>query len=226
MTKIIGHRGARGLAAENTLAAIQKGIAAGAEEIEIDVRVTKDGVPVLIHDAFVRANDGTKLQVAAHPLATLMRAKPDLATLEAALRAIDNHELTVEVKAKVAIAPIVAVLMAFLAKNEPNSLSLASKSQRTLLALHRALPQLPCVVIERFSSVRAIRRARQVGTRRLSMNQHFLWFGAVSALHHRGYELNAYTLNNPAKAARWSRRGLAGVITDYPERFMGRLKES
>lgn len=48
---IIAHRGASALAPENTLAAFQRAIDDGAEGIELDVRLAKDGVPVVIHDA-------------------------------------------------------------------------------------------------------------------------------------------------------------------------------
>ena len=48
---IIAHRGASALAPENTLAAFQKAIEDGAEGIEFDVRLAKDGVPVVFHDA-------------------------------------------------------------------------------------------------------------------------------------------------------------------------------
>ena len=55
----IGHRGAAGHAPENTLAAIQKGIALGVDLVEIDVRRTADGVLVVLHDATVnRTTDG------------------------------------------------------------------------------------------------------------------------------------------------------------------------
>ena len=47
---IIAHRGASALAPENTLAAFQKAIEDGAEGIEFDVRLAKDGVPVVFHD--------------------------------------------------------------------------------------------------------------------------------------------------------------------------------
>lgn len=47
---IEGHRGARGLAPENTLAGMRAGIAAGATAIEIDVRLSGDGHAVLWHD--------------------------------------------------------------------------------------------------------------------------------------------------------------------------------
>ena len=56
---ILGHRGAAGLAPENTLVSFARGLAVGAQIIESDVHVTRDGVPVLIHDPQVdRTTDG------------------------------------------------------------------------------------------------------------------------------------------------------------------------
>lgn len=48
---IIAHRGASAFAPENTLAAFQKAIESGADGIELDVRLAKDVVPVVFHDA-------------------------------------------------------------------------------------------------------------------------------------------------------------------------------
>ena len=47
---IIGHRGAAGLAPENTIDAMAAGVAAGADMLELDVRLTRDGGPVVAHD--------------------------------------------------------------------------------------------------------------------------------------------------------------------------------
>lgn len=47
---IIGHRGASAVAPENTLTAFKSAILAGADGIEFDVRLSGDGVPVIIHD--------------------------------------------------------------------------------------------------------------------------------------------------------------------------------
>jgi len=49
-TLVIAHRGARSLAPENTLAAAEKGLEAGADLWETDVAVTADGVLILFHD--------------------------------------------------------------------------------------------------------------------------------------------------------------------------------
>lgn len=47
---IVGHRGASQVAPENTLAAFERALADGADGIEFDVRLARDGVPVVIHD--------------------------------------------------------------------------------------------------------------------------------------------------------------------------------
>ncbi|MFD4220403.1 glycerophosphodiester phosphodiesterase [Streptomyces griseus] len=47
----VGHRGDPYLARENTLPSIRSALERGADAVEIDVRVTRDGVPVLLHDA-------------------------------------------------------------------------------------------------------------------------------------------------------------------------------
>jgi len=57
---VIGHRGNRAHAPENTLESFAQAVAAGADAIELDVRISADGVPVVIHDPGVqRITDGT-----------------------------------------------------------------------------------------------------------------------------------------------------------------------
>ena len=51
---IIGHRGASALAPENTLTAFRRAISDGADGIEFDVRLSRDGVAVVIHDATLK----------------------------------------------------------------------------------------------------------------------------------------------------------------------------
>jgi glycerophosphoryl diester phosphodiesterase len=56
----IGHRGCAGEAPENTLPSFERGLAAGAAILETDVHLTRDGVPVLLHDPEVdRVTDGS-----------------------------------------------------------------------------------------------------------------------------------------------------------------------
>ncbi|MDQ3754751.1 MAG: glycerophosphodiester phosphodiesterase, partial [Acidobacteriota bacterium] len=51
---IIGHRGASAVAPENTLGAFARALDDGADGIEFDVRLARDGVPIVIHDATLK----------------------------------------------------------------------------------------------------------------------------------------------------------------------------
>jgi glycerophosphoryl diester phosphodiesterase len=62
---VIGHRGASAVAPENTLAAFARALADGADGIEFDVRLARDGVPVVVHDATLRRTAGIDAQIAA-----------------------------------------------------------------------------------------------------------------------------------------------------------------
>lgn len=61
---IIGHRGASAVAPENTTAAFREALAVGADGIEFDVRLTRDGVPIVIHDSTLRRTGGLPHRVA------------------------------------------------------------------------------------------------------------------------------------------------------------------
>jgi glycerophosphoryl diester phosphodiesterase len=65
MFEIIAHRGASKEAPENTLSAIHKAIEIGVNYVEIDVHMTKDGVPVTFHDAHTgrTTNGKTNLRI-------------------------------------------------------------------------------------------------------------------------------------------------------------------
>lgn len=68
---IIAHRGASALAPENTPAAFERAIDDGAEGIEFDVRLTRDGVPVVIHDATLERTGRRKGRVSEFTAAEL-----------------------------------------------------------------------------------------------------------------------------------------------------------
>lgn len=75
-----GHRGARGLFPENTLEGFAAALALGVTSIELDVAVTRDGVPVVVHDPalnpdITRGPDGAWLTEAGPAVVTLSRAE-------------------------------------------------------------------------------------------------------------------------------------------------------
>jgi glycerophosphoryl diester phosphodiesterase len=75
MFELQGHRGARGLKPENTLPSFEVALDLGVTSIETDVHLTRDGVPVLLHDPTLSARFWWHRRFS-HPLIT----HPDLAT--------------------------------------------------------------------------------------------------------------------------------------------------
>jgi glycerophosphoryl diester phosphodiesterase len=67
----IGHRGACGHAPENTIASMQKALSLGVWGFEFDIQLSKDGVPVVIHDATLERTTNGKGLVAAYTAAEL-----------------------------------------------------------------------------------------------------------------------------------------------------------
>lgn len=94
---IIGHRGASAVAPENTLSAFARAVREGADGIELDVRLSRDGVPVVIHDATLPRKQLRKRVVARTTLGMIKQTDlgnrfnqkhPDLARSEYATETI------------------------------------------------------------------------------------------------------------------------------------------
>jgi glycerophosphoryl diester phosphodiesterase len=206
--KVIAHRGGAGLNVnlENSLAAIKHAVELGVDEIEIDVRVApgqNSGIPVLKHDPLLPGETG-------------------LPTLAQAISLINKRvPLYIEVKPEEPLEQIIGVIANYLDNGwQPANFLLGSKSQKILRELHTVFPEIEKVIIESWSSIRAVRRARQVNTKRLSMYHRWLWSGVIHGLAKRGYKLAPYGFEDVATITRWQRAGLYGIITNFPERFI------
>jgi glycerophosphoryl diester phosphodiesterase len=218
---IVGHAGARGLAPANTLASFHKALEYAVDAIEFDVHVTSDHIPVLHHDPHLFDTFGARLLIAEHTLDDLRQYKPDLTTLDAAIQTI-NHAvpLHIEVKPGVAMNPITTTIQHYLDMGWAiEDFMFASFDQQTLQACYDAFPDCQTIVIESWSSWRARKRARSLNTTHIAMNQRWLWRPFINAMKANGYNLYAYTVNNPHQGHHFEKAGLAGIITDYPDRF-------
>jgi len=72
--RVFAHRGGSGLAPENTIAAFDNGLALGADGLELDVHLSRDGVPVVHHDASLDRTTDLRGAIAARDAAELGRA--------------------------------------------------------------------------------------------------------------------------------------------------------
>lgn len=103
---VLGHRGSLGpQRGENTVRAVEAALESGADGVEVDVRLSSDGVLVCSHDAVLHTVLGDSLQVASHPWDELRRAAlrvgERLATLDEVLAAVGRGgpcHLVIEVK--------------------------------------------------------------------------------------------------------------------------------
>ncbi|HSX47205.1 MAG TPA: glycerophosphodiester phosphodiesterase [Patescibacteria group bacterium] len=218
--KIIGHRGAMGLAPENTLISIKKALESNVDAIEIDIRVSKDKVVLLHHDSKLINPIAGHLKIKDTNFNELKKYYSLLATLKEAINLVNfKIPLILEVKPKEDTAAIADEIKKIIKPKNFNNILIGSKSQSTLMNMHKYLPDIEKIVIESWSGVSAHYRARSLNTKKLFMNKSWLWSGFIRSVNRNGYELYPYTLNNQNKAKRWQKYGIAGIITDYPDRF-------
>jgi glycerophosphoryl diester phosphodiesterase len=104
---VVAHRGASSTTPENTIPAFEEAARAGADVIELDVRLTRDGVPVVLHDPDVSATTDGEGPVHEMTLAEVKRlnAGPgdppvEVPTLGEALAAIGRAGLGVDIEVK------------------------------------------------------------------------------------------------------------------------------
>lgn len=95
---VVGHRGDPYRVRENTAASLRSAIARGADAVEIDVRLTRDGVPVLLHDETLKrlwGVDRPLAQVTLDELRALTGAE-GVPTLAEALDAVGGHRVMID----------------------------------------------------------------------------------------------------------------------------------
>jgi glycerophosphoryl diester phosphodiesterase len=104
---VVAHRGASATAPENTLPAFEEAARAGADVVELDVRLTREGVPVVLHDPDVSATTDGGGKVHALSLAQLKRLdaggespRVEIPTLDEALEVIGGAGMAVDLEIK------------------------------------------------------------------------------------------------------------------------------
>lgn len=213
---IIGHRGAKGLAPENTLKAINTGIASGADWIEIDVRATSDGQVVLMHDATTTRVTGKKYTVAKTPYAELSTAQVSghpIPTLHKIVAALDK-EVTLNIELK-SVGCEQAVVEA--AKHLGHTRMIVSSFSRVLLQkIHARDPRIRLALLLTFNPY-AFRRVP--GLYAVGFHHLFAPRSAVALAKKQGLFTYAYTVDDPSRAAGLAARGIDAIVTNNPKKL-------
>lgn len=214
---IIGHRGAAGIAPENTLESLQAGLDSGADMLEFDVRLTSDNIPILAHDAHLYGH-----RIVTTSFASLQSAGT-VTTLESVLDQFFGWVLlNLEYKPLNGVNVVYRLIAERYIKQQDDwqNILFSSFHVRPLLRLRKLSPDTNLALLHSvnpFSFVTYQRRLQlaAVGWHRLHVNRLAIEIAQKSDIF--SY---VYTVNRPKAAAILERHGIDGVVTDYPNKLV------
>jgi glycerophosphoryl diester phosphodiesterase len=241
---VIAHRGASGYAPENTIAAFELAAKQGADAFELDVRLTSDAVPVVIHDQSLERTTGLKAKVSALTLAQLREAdagarfSPDrggtypfrgagivIPTLGEVLRAFPETPLLLELKEEAAQEPVRQLLLdeqaidrCVLASDQPAALRCFRAGRFSCAACRPEISALYWgALLGKWATTDAGYRLLSVPVRHRGLPVPTRRFVAVAR--GLGCPVHVWTVNDPSLARRLWSCGVSGIVTDLPDRI-------
>jgi glycerophosphoryl diester phosphodiesterase len=217
---ILGHRGSPTRAPENSLRSLALALEEGADGVEVDVQLSADGVPVLIHDPTLERTGHGQGRVGALPwseLARLSGGGEPLASLEqaAAWAADSGAWLNVEIKAEGAERAALEVLRR--AGVLPRTV-LSSFSARTMERLGELAPEALRFLLAEQWNDGMLEAAASADVRGVCLRVDAASHLALDVLRREGYATIVWTVDEPARMRELLRSGVSGIITNHPER--------
>ncbi len=221
-TKIIGHRGAAGLALENTIESIKVALQHKVDAIEIDVRRTQDGQLVLLHDAHTGHVSNKTLLVHRSTLAELheltLHNGERIPTLDEALGVIGSKtRVLIDIKSSSVSDEMLRVL-----QNHPGAnILFTGLHYQESRKLHAQRPDLHFLVQHHFDPIDIVQKASRLGAKGVSINLWIMNPVTYYLARRRDLEVFVYTLNR-----RWLLRFFkllyphAAIITNHPEKML------
>ncbi|MFV0429946.1 MAG: glycerophosphodiester phosphodiesterase [Arachnia sp.] len=212
--RAIAHRGAPRLARENTLPALAAALAHGADAVEIDVRLTRDERPIVIHDPTLKRLWGKDLVVAETDYETLRRACPatpeGIPDLWQAIEAVTPQvPLVIDVStpriAQVCLTEVERLGTSGVAfTGDPEALC-GVRAQRADIEVYFSCDD------RRYPDAETLAAADPQ-----FVNQNALWTtpGFIAAAHAQGRRVSCYTVNRPGHMRALIRRGVDAIISD------------
>jgi glycerophosphoryl diester phosphodiesterase len=238
---LIAHRGSSGTAPENTLFAFRQAVEAGAEMIELDIRLTRDGALVVLHDQRVARTTNGRGRVRDLPLDAIrtldagswygsaFHGEP-VPGLYDVLRKIPRRiGLNIEVKTdgdRHRRTLLARTLCGYLDRGQSPRTVLVSSFDRTFLKRMKSVCPATNVGVL-YMPVRDLGRTpsslcRPLGATTFICSRRQLRKRYVVDARQNGLAVFVYGINRPAHLQKALRYGVDGIMTDYPEKIRHR----
>jgi glycerophosphoryl diester phosphodiesterase len=237
---VIAHRGASAEAPENTLPAFARALELGALEVELDVQLSRDGVPILFHDGSLDAKTPLRGRLRDHPAEALTRAdigswfdrahpggvRPwagtPLTTLEALFERFGSQlRYHIELKDDLDATPGRVIGLVKAAGLE-GFVTLTSFHRVQLDRAQRAAPQIPLCWLLKGAGPERIDEAARSGFAMVGVDAAELTEALVRRAHERGLAIRAYSVETDAEIERVFATGSDGLTIDDPRRVLAR----
>jgi len=236
MPRIVGHRGACGLAPENTFASFHKAAEIGTKSIEIDVMVTADDHCVICHDMSVDRCTNGKGPVLLKSLNEIKSLDAgswfsseykgeQIPTLAEAIEIVRSHEMSLNLEIKPTDGwqvPTAKLVGQELKEKLPSDLPvlLSSFNIEALVTIGDMLPHLPRGYLADTIPDEWERRLREARADSLHCSHEFVTEDAIKAVKDAGYRFLVFTVNDIERAKQLLDWGVDAIITDFPDRML------
>ena len=218
----IAHRGASADKPENTLASFQKAIDLNADMIEFDLRCSKDGKLVVIHDGTVNRTTNGRGKVCNKDLEQLKLLNAGdgelIPTLEEALTLIGGRCLiNIEIAERGIAKRLVEALQPFYYMWD--SIVISSFSFKELKIFYYYMPTMKVSYLSGDLTVRSMKEISQLPIYSLNLNKEIVDEDLVKWLRSMFFKVFAFTVNRPQELQEMRNLNIDGVFTDRPDIF-------
>ena len=219
----IGHRGAKGHVAENTLVSIKKAIDLGADGIEIDVFKCLSGEIVVFHDKSLdKLTNGTGLieEKTLEELKELrvLDTKEQIPTLLEVIQSIDEGIfLNIELKGRNTAEGSLELVKRQVTNSD--NILFSSFNWDELKDLRKLDNQIKIALVTREDPVLAINPALSLNAIAINPSYKNLNKKNTSEIYKAGLKIYTWTVNEKSQINRMIKLGVHGIITDFPEKI-------
>lgn len=217
----IGHRGAAGLAPENTIVGIRRALACGVDMIELDLQLCKSGDIVCHHDTLInRMSNGWGAVKNLHlsQLRELTFKGEPIPTLQEAFDAVNNEvPLNIDIKDEGTGIALVEFLRT-VPKSTRDNLLVSSRRKSELMVVKAAFPEIPLGLITVGLNPMHVPWAARHELSFVSVPNGWLRRPFVQMAQRRGLEVFAFPYGHRTKMnrRRLARLGVDGAMYNYP----------